>query len=49
MDGMTVLNTIWKATAAGRSMEGDEIRAGLPFMQVIDPAQMQISRACESG
>jgi len=40
---MTVLNTIWKGQRhAGEVMEGDEIRAGLPFMQVIDPAQMQI-------
>src|SRR6266481_8022962 len=43
MDGMTVLNTIWKGNGTqGEVMEGDEIRAGLPFMQVIDPAQMQI-------
>jgi len=40
---MTVLNTIWKGNGTqGEVMEGDEIRAGLPFMQVIDPAQMQI-------
>ncbi len=42
MDGMAVLNTVWKGSSQGEVMEGDEIRAGLPFMQVIDPSQMQV-------
>jgi multidrug efflux pump subunit AcrA (membrane-fusion protein) len=42
MDGMAVLNTIWKGGSQGEVMEGDEIRAGVPFMQVINPSQMQV-------
>jgi HlyD family secretion protein len=42
MDGMAVLNSIWKNNGQGEVMEGDEIRAGLPFMQIINPAQMLV-------
>lgn len=42
MDGMAVLNTIWKSGTQGEVQEGDEIRAGVPFMQVIDPSAMQV-------
>jgi RND family efflux transporter MFP subunit len=42
MDGMAVLNSIWKNNGQGEVMEGDEIRAGMPFMQVINPSQMQV-------
>jgi multidrug efflux pump subunit AcrA (membrane-fusion protein) len=42
MDGMVVLNDIWKNNGRGEVMEGDEIRAGLPFMQIINPSQMMV-------
>jgi HlyD family secretion protein len=42
MDGMIVFNTIWKGGSQGEVMEGDEVRAGVPFMQVINPSQMQV-------
>jgi HlyD family secretion protein len=42
MDGMAVLNSIWKNNGQGEVIEGDEIRAGLPFMQIINPAQMLV-------
>jgi len=40
MDGVAVLNTIWKNGRMGEVQVGEEIHAGLPFMQVIDPNAM---------
>jgi HlyD family secretion protein len=40
MDGVAVLNTIWKNGRMGEVQVGEEIRPGVPFMQVIDPNQM---------
>jgi HlyD family secretion protein len=40
MDGVAVLNTIWKNGRMGEVEVGEEIRAGVPFMQVIDPSHM---------
>ncbi len=42
MDGVAVVNTIWKSGTMSEVQEGDEIRAGLPFMQVVDPSRMQV-------
>ena len=41
MDGVVVLNTIWRSGTMGEVQEGDEVRAGQPFMQVMDPSLMQ--------
>ncbi len=42
IDGVVVLNTIWKQGTMGEVQEGDQVRAGVPFMQVVNPAAMQV-------
>jgi HlyD family secretion protein len=42
LDGMVVLSTIWKGSNMGEVQEGDEVRTGVPFMQVMNPTGMQV-------
>jgi HlyD family secretion protein len=42
IDGIIVLNTIWKEGKMGEVQEGDQLRPGIAFMQVVDPSQMRI-------
>jgi HlyD family secretion protein len=42
IEGVVVLNTIWKEGTMGEVQEGDKIRPGMPFMQVVNPASMQV-------
>ncbi len=42
IDGVVVLNTIWKQGTMGEVQEGDQVEPGTPFMQVVDPASMQV-------
>jgi multidrug resistance efflux pump len=42
IDGIVVLNTIWKQGNMGEVQEGDQVRPGVPFMQVVDPALMEV-------
>ena len=42
IDGIVVLNTIWKEGKMGEVQEGDQVRPGISFMQVVDPSQMQV-------
>jgi HlyD family secretion protein len=42
IDGVVVLNTIWKEGKMGEVQEGDQVRAGVPFMQVVNPSNMQV-------
>jgi HlyD family secretion protein len=42
LDGVVVLNTIWKQGKMGEVQEGDQLRPGIPFMQVVDPSVMQV-------
>ena len=42
LDGVVVLNTIWKQGQMGEVQEGDQLRPGIPFMQVVDPSTMQV-------
>ncbi len=42
IDGVVVFNTIWKQGNMGEVQEGDQVRPGVPFMQVVDPAIMQV-------
>lgn len=42
IDGIVVLNTIWKQGNMGEVQEGDQVRPGVPFMQVVDPAIMEV-------
>lgn len=41
-DGVAVINSMWKAGTMSEVQEGDEVRAGFPFMQVVNPGQMQV-------
>jgi HlyD family secretion protein len=40
--GVVVLNTIFKSSGPGEVQEGDEVRPGMPFLQVVDPQAMQV-------
>jgi multidrug efflux pump subunit AcrA (membrane-fusion protein) len=42
IEGVVVLNTIWKQGTMGEVQEGDQVEPGTPFMQVVDPATMQV-------
>jgi HlyD family secretion protein len=42
MDGVAVINSMWKGGSFSDVQEGDEVRAGFPFMQVVNPARMQV-------
>jgi multidrug resistance efflux pump len=42
ISGVVVLNTIWKQGKLGEVQEGDQVRPGTTFMQVVDPSQMQV-------
>ncbi|HET9742459.1 MAG TPA: efflux RND transporter periplasmic adaptor subunit [Terriglobales bacterium] len=41
IDGIVVLNSIWKGGQMGEVQEGDQIRAGQPFMQIVNSSAMQ--------
>jgi multidrug efflux pump subunit AcrA (membrane-fusion protein) len=42
IEGVVVLNTIWKGGTMGDVQEGDRVEPGTPFMQVVNPAAMQV-------
>jgi multidrug resistance efflux pump len=42
LEGVVVLTTMWKQGQMGEAKEGDQIRPGTPFMQVVDPSLMQV-------
>ena len=42
IDGIVVLNSVWKGGQMGEVQEGDEVRAGVPFMQIVNPGEMQV-------
>ena len=42
LDGIVVLNTIWKQGNMGEVQEGDQVRSGVAFMQVVDPSHMDV-------
>lgn len=41
IDGIVVLNSIWKGGQMGEVQEGDQIRAGQPFLQIVNSSAMQ--------
>jgi multidrug resistance efflux pump len=43
MNGVIVLNTIWKSGRMAEVQVGDEVRPGVPFMQVVDPSTMEVT------
>jgi len=42
IDGIVVFNTIWKQGKIGEVQEGDQVGPGVPFMEVVDPANMEV-------
>lgn len=42
IDGVVVLETIWKEGQFGEVQEGDQLRPGVPFMRVVDPSAMEV-------
>jgi multidrug resistance efflux pump len=42
IDGLVVFNTIWKQGHMGEVQEGDQVRPGVPFLQVINPSIMEV-------
>jgi multidrug efflux pump subunit AcrA (membrane-fusion protein) len=42
LEGLVVLNSIWKGGGIGEVEEGDQVWTGFPFMQVVDPSTMQV-------
>lgn len=41
MDGLAVLNSIWMNGQMREVQEGDQVRPGVPFMQVVNPDTME--------
>jgi HlyD family secretion protein len=42
IDGLVVLKTTWKNGTMGEVQEGEEVRAGLPILDVVDSSEMRI-------
>ncbi len=42
LDGVVVLNNTWKQEKMVEVQEGDQLRSGVSFMQVVDPSLMQV-------
>jgi multidrug resistance efflux pump len=42
IDGIAVVGATWKAGSMSDIQEGDEVRAGTPLLQVVDPSHMQV-------
>lgn len=42
IDGLIVLKTIWKNGTFGEMQEGEEVRAGQPILEVVDPSAMRV-------
>jgi len=42
MEGVVVYNTIWLGGRMGTVQAGDQVRPGVPFLQVVDPSRMEV-------
>lgn len=42
IDGLVVLKSIWKQGTMGEVQEGEEVRAGIPILDVVDPTAMRV-------
>ncbi len=40
--GLAVIKSIWKGSTMAEVQEGEEVRAGVPIVQVIDPTRMRV-------
>jgi HlyD family secretion protein len=41
-DGVAVINSMWKSGTVADVQEGDEVRPGFPFLQIVNPSHMQV-------
>ncbi len=41
-DGLAVIKQTWKGGSMGDVQEGEEVRSGLPIVDVVDPSHMQV-------
>jgi multidrug efflux pump subunit AcrA (membrane-fusion protein) len=42
IEGMAVVRTIWKSNTMAEVQEGEEVRAGMPIVDVVNPSMMRI-------
>jgi len=42
IDGMVVLKATWKNGSMGEVQEGEEVRSGLPILEVVDSSEMRV-------
>jgi multidrug resistance efflux pump len=42
IDGLVVLKATWKSGTMGEVQEGEEVRPGLPVLEVVDPSSMRV-------
>jgi HlyD family secretion protein len=42
IDGLVVLKSIWKSGTMAVMQEGEEVRAGIPVLDVVDPSAMRV-------
>jgi len=42
IDGMAVLRTVWKSNNMAEVQEGEEVRAGVPVVDVVNPRSMRV-------
>lgn len=42
IEGLVVINSIWKGGSMGEVLEGDEVRPGSPILQVVNPSSMEV-------
>lgn len=42
IDGLAVLKSIWKSGTMAVVQEGEEVRAGIPILDVVDPSAMRV-------
>ena len=42
--GMAVIRSIWKSNNMAEVQEGEEVRAGVPVVDVVNPEAMRVAR-----
>jgi multidrug efflux pump subunit AcrA (membrane-fusion protein) len=42
IDGMAVIRTTWKTETMSEIQEGEEVRAGVPVLDIVNPARMRV-------
>jgi HlyD family secretion protein len=42
LDGLVVMKSIWKNGSMGDVQEGEEVRAGIPILDIVDPGMMRV-------